>query len=95
MATRMELVRHLPNDRASARIGFTITDSEAQDAVTRLEDVEKKKKDGEAYPHFFKFRDAKDHLHFYPVDLLLYVTFISNYEQPVTADEKKDGEPTA
>lgn len=88
MATRMEIVRHLPNDRASARIGFVLTDEEAQEVVKKLDNITQRKKDDEVVPYFLSFRDAKDVLHYYPAHLMLYMTFISNYEQPQTEDEK-------
>lgn len=93
MATRMQLVRHLPNDTASRKIGFTLTDDQAQLVVDALDAAQKKKDANETAPYFFKFTDEKLLVHYYPLHLILYVSFESNYEPPVP--DKKEEETAA
>jgi hypothetical protein len=95
MATRMQIVRHLPNDTASRKIGFTLTDEQAQAVVDTLDVAQKKKDANETAPYFFKFMDDKTVVHYYPLHLILYVSFESNYEPPVVEKvekEAKEGE---
>ena len=92
MATRMQLVRHLPNDTASRKIGFILTDEQAQAIVNTLDAAQKKKDANETAPYFFKFMDQQQVVHYYPLHLILYVSFESNYEPPVPDKEEKEGE---
>ena len=52
MATRMQLVRHLPNDTARRKIGFTLTDEQAKETKRKLALPEHEQKT------FFQFTDA-------------------------------------
>lgn len=90
--TLMEIVRHLPNDRASAKIKFILTDEESQNVVNQLDKAERIDPESPQRLHFLKFTDAKAEVHYYPMSVVLYAHFVSNYEPPVPDKEEKTGE---
>lgn len=84
MATRMQLVRHLPNDTASRKIGFTLTDEQAAEVRKNLATAAKEQ------PLFFQFTDAKLVQHWYQLHRILYLNFESNWIPPTTEADKKE-----
>ena len=84
MATRMLIVRHLPNDTASRKVGFILTDDQAKEVKKNLSSAEKEQK------MFFRFTDAKLVEHYYQLHRILYLNFESNWIPPATEEDKKE-----
>ncbi len=86
MATRMQIVRHLPNDTASRKIGFTLTDEQAIEVKKNLVTVGKEER------LFFQFTDTKLVDHYYQLHRILYINFESNWIPPTVETDKKEEE---